>query len=563
MTIDSKPVTRYVWFHSGILFLLVAVLPFMVQSLLFFAKVPVSPIVFPVCAIAVFAVLVLRLRALVSPTTLIVWVAGMVTLMVAVHAASVKIYDLSYDGMWYHQDAILLLRNGWIPHLRYLLPEQTSASDLYLNHYPKATWIAQACYYSFSGAVESAKALNFYLLLAVFFLGVPVLMSFVKLKPVLAIICAMLIALNPVVVCQLFSFYVDGMIAGLISCCVFLLLILAAEAPGDSKLLVSLTLGLALVFLCNIKFTSLVYACVLMAGYMCWLLWSDRSRLWKEGFFYAGVFVVAAGVAGYSTYVRNTAMNGHPFYPLMGENNIGEHVAQVPMPADFLHKNRFEKFNLATFARPVWSRNPLSSRPKPLFTISGIREYDVFSRADGEMSGFGPLYAEIFLLLVAGLVLFLAIARSTITMGQLILTGTLVISVVIMPEFWYARYAPQIWLLSLLLLTVLLSFKRTAWFGILILVLTFVNAGMVIQQNFSANFKQTGRLNRTFEMLRQRSSLPKVYPGWPKSVTARLEEQGVQYIPVKGNPPEGAQYFPGLEMSGAYYLPDSEQVSNK
>lgn len=553
---ENQPTTPVAILNAGVFFLLLAVLPFAIQSLLLLVRIPLNPVVFPLCFIlAAGNMLYQSKRFGLTIKSSIGWLLLVLLLAMGAHLAAVSVYDFSYDGMWYHQDAVILLKEGWNPNTHYLQLNETSFSDLYLNHYPKATWISQATYYCvFPGQLESGKVLNFYLLFAAFFMSLAVIRRLLGKGWFISVVFALLIALNPVVVCQLFSFYVDGAIGSLLTCVVCLMLLLLAEKGNKAHL--HIYLALAFAFLVNIKFTSLIYACVLMVGYVVYSFFFRVAWL-KQTIFYAGVFVLGVLVLGYSTYVRNTVQNGHPFYPLMGKDNIGEKVAQVIMPANFLDKNRFEKFNLATFAKPVWSRSPLNSRPKPLFTMEGMTDYDVFKRADAEMSGFGPTYAEILLMVAGGLIILLLFDRKTLAFHHLILYGTLIVSIVIMPEFWYARYAPQLWLLTMLLVMALFLSRKTQWLAIIIMLFTVANIQMVMKQNFSKFIEQTSTLNKTFDMLKSYLQPPQVSDGWVRSVKVKMKEEGLTYTPVSAYyPQDSVILFPGIEMSNAFYVPE-------
>jgi hypothetical protein len=555
--IEKRPPTHLILFNLGVFFLLLTVLPFALQSLLFLVRIPVNPVVFPVCIVLAFSGLIYQFRQLSVPVKTIICLSILVVLLlVGSHVVSMVVYDFSYDGLWYHQDAVILLEKGWNPNTHVLTTKETSLSDLYLNHYPKATWITQACYYSFLPfSIEGAKSINFYMVFACFFLSLALIRNIADMKWVTAIPFALFIALNPVAVCQLFTFYVDGLVGSIITCTVCLMIFITKESTYGKQ--AHLYLALTLVFLVSIKFTSLVYACILMTGFAGYQFFYQKERWFKNALFYAGVFIAGILVMGYSTYVRNTLQNGHPFYPLMGENNIGDQVAKVTMPSNFLDKNRFEKFNLATFARPEWARAPLNSRAKPLFSIESLTEFDAFMRPDAEMSGFGPLYAEIFLLMGGGIVLLILFGRKVFSAKLLMLLGVLMISIVIMPAFWYARYAPQIWLFTMIAGILFFQSKATKWLAWLILVFTFVNIGFVMQQNFVHSFKNTIILNQTFDQLKSRQSLPYVNAGWVQSFKLKMKEQGVEYIPFTDNhPKDSIVLFPGVEMSNAFYLHD-------
>jgi hypothetical protein len=79
--------------------------------------------------------------------------------------ASGTLYDLSVDGQYYHQAAIIAMHNGWDPLTQELPP---AGENLWIEHYPQGAWSHAAVLYRVMGRIEPAKALNLLLLLASF-----------------------------------------------------------------------------------------------------------------------------------------------------------------------------------------------------------------------------------------------------------------------------------------------------------------------------------------------------------------------------------------------------------
>ena len=80
------------------------------------------------------------------------------------------IFDSSYDGMWYHQEAVIQFAKGWNPFKQ--LPAKEWGSPLgvfYDTHYPKAAWMAEAVVYQFTHRIESAKIIQVSTTIGLFF----------------------------------------------------------------------------------------------------------------------------------------------------------------------------------------------------------------------------------------------------------------------------------------------------------------------------------------------------------------------------------------------------------
>ena len=77
-----------------------------------------------------------------------------------------KTYDLTIDGNSYHKTAVAFFKNGWNPLYESSEKFQEKNNDivkfdlstkinLWINHYPKASWIIAANYYAFTNNIES------------------------------------------------------------------------------------------------------------------------------------------------------------------------------------------------------------------------------------------------------------------------------------------------------------------------------------------------------------------------------------------------------------------------
>jgi len=554
--VASKEITFYLTIHLGCFLLMLCYFPFVIQSFLFILKIPISSFLFPAILVALllFYVRWFHLQGIRIPLV-IAWVILSVIMLALTFIVCIGTYDFSYDGMWYHQDAVRLLKEGWNPYYHFLSLEETGNSDLYVNHYPKGVWISEAVIYAFTNQLESAKMLNWLFLYASFALTITTLRKVLLLNKFWSTICAIIIAFNPVVIYQLFSFYIDGIIGNVVLC--LLLLIVLWKKGFLSSTFFLIIISLTMVFLINTKYTGLIYLCIFCAGFILYEWTTDKSNAIRKGIFIGFIILLGVLLFGYPTYVKNTLEKGHPFYPVMGEGNVGEVILNVPLPADFIGQNRFKQFNLATFAKPVWSRAPNNSEPKPLFTFEGISTYYEFMRADPEMSGFGPLYAEVFCCLILGCVLLIIFNRTVFTNVTIFIIITILLSAIVIPSFWHARYVPQLWILSCFLVILLFDQKFTRWFGYILTTIMFFNLVMITHQNFTTQFKRTIALNTAFKTLKQKQKQPIIYSGWTSSFRIKLEENNIKYTPAtRAYPQDSIVYFPEVKMCGAFFVKD-------
>lgn len=461
-------------------------------------------------------------------------------------------YDFSFDGQWYHQDAIILLKNGWNPFYDSpILDEIASGKNAnYINCYPKAPWTISACVYATTGAIEYAKFYQLILLSASFFLSLNFTLRWFSLSLLSASLLSFVIAFSPVVAGQSLSFYVDGQLA------VFSLLTLyfiCDWITNFTKKTPLILLGLCLIYLANIKFTGLIYSLVFLFFAFSWVFWKDRGRALKMLLNLSVVLALAIFVFGYPTYGTNMLHKGHPFYPIMGKNNEGKEIAAAQYPKNFFGKNRFEKFYLASFALPNYTAPKTHpSIPKELFTSNVVKASTPYYRNHQpvEMSAMGPLQAELLILLLPLFLLsFLFYRKSWIY----ILFFGLVTSCVIQPELWNYRYVPQLlYIYLLVIIPVLLSkYWLIKFYGQLILVGFSVSFMFAYIQYFQWNVEKTDLLNKNFTEIKNKPYHLK--KGWMMSFGVKLEERGLLKLASPSTPQDTLKSFKGDDVSGWLY----------
>lgn len=442
-------------------------------------------------------------------------------------------YDLSWDGQDYQQKAIFELQHGWNPISQLQKPEAKYYNQ-WLNHYPKAPWIAAASINQLTGDIEDGKTVNLLLLIAVFLIAFTLFQS-LKIELWVSALIAVLIALNPVSVYQTFSYYVDGQVASIIAILI-LSFFLAMYRPS---LLSYLALVAALIVALNIKFTSAIYAIVLSAGLLVLqFIYPGRGTLPKQT-----LRVVLAGlvlgfvVAGFQPYVTNTFRNGNPFYPTIGGNEFSHrNLIVTQMPDDFKDKNSLEKLFLSTFSP---SSNSFNGEIRPKIPLSFSRdEVNVFLGYDVRVGGFGPWFGG-GIILACVTCLFLLTEKEQkkkLWMPSFLLIFIVMASVFVNTESWWARYSPQLWLIPvIIILTAYLLGSRTytRWSAYILMGVLLVNIIMVSSSYVFGSIRQTRNAVQTFEALAERDEKILVYYGTLQMIELKLKKWHIQYEVVK------------------------------
>jgi len=480
---------------------------------------------------------------------ILVFVVGLCAIMFTI---SGHFFDFSFDGQWYHQDAIIFLKNGWNPFYDSpILDEIVSGKNAnYINCYPKAPWTISACVYATTGAIEYAKFYQFVLLGASFFLSIHFMLRWFPLSILSAFLLSFVVAFSPVVVGQTLSFYVDGQLA------VFTLLTLYFLCDWISNLekkVPLVLLGLCLIYLANIKFTGLIYSMIFLFFAFTWVFWKDRGRALKMLLRLSMVMTLAIFVFGFPTYGTNILHKGHPFYPIMGKNNEGKEIASSQYPLNFFGKNRFDKFYLASFALPNYTAPKTHpSIPKVLFTSNVVKASLPYYRNHQpvEMSAMGPLQAELLILLVPLFLLSFLFYRKV---WIYVLFFGLATSCVIQPEFWNYRYVPQLLFIYLLvIIPVLLSkYWLVKFYGHLLLVGFSVSFMFAHIEYYQWNTEMTGLLNKNFAALKDKPY--RIKKGWMMSFGLKLEERDLLRLAQPPTPQDTLKNFNGDGVSGWLY----------
>jgi len=470
---------------------------------------------------------------------------------------SEKFYDFSYDGQAYHQEALIHMKDNWNP-----LYEQLTtgtAQDLWINHYAKGLWYLGTIIYDLTGNIESAKAFNFVILISTFLILVGYLQT--KLNNVgLVIVVSSLMVLSPVVFNQIFTNYNDFFIVLLI-----INLIVGYlnyyETP-NYKILINIFISIIL--LVNIKFTALGYALILtgipILLYIYNFYIAKASRIEKKqkilllAFTICSSFIIAIAFVGSSSYMKNTITKGHPFYPLAGEGKVD--IITVNSPAGLSDLNRIEKMYVSIFSETY---NGLEEEPKTKFPLSVSKEEIFYAKAtDTRIGGFGPLFGLIVILTLSLSLIYYRKIEKEQGYVFLILVTVIMISIMINPEPWWARYVPQLWIIPLLFVLLLIVNKIKSYVAYGILLVYVLNILIIGYATMGDLYNSQMAMEEQLENLKAYSNeaIPIEF-GVFEANRARLEEYGINF--KKMDSIEGCQNIIQLTYSTARACIDNQQ----
>ncbi len=431
-------------------------------------------------------------------------------------------YDISWDGQTYHLETVIRLKNGWNP-VYFALPD-TNIYAYCINTFAKAGEIIQSCIYSTTGLLEVCKSTNILLLIATFALC----LSFLYSLPTIAIwaryLVALLVILNPVVLLQLFTHYIDGMIALLFTCMMLLMMLLIKSKEYDKQI----TLIMLNIMLMNMKFTALGYVILSLAIFLVYLM---IFKFWvkvKMVFIISSISLLTGlFLSGFNPYVTNTVKHHHPFYPYAGPEKY-EDIFIFLMPQAFLNKPRVEKLFLSVFAESSYDT---VVRVKVPFTFTKSELYPS-SEYDIKLGGFGVLFSGCLIIAFFLMILLLCMRMPRSYRFNLLFAfaGILILSIFI-PEPWLARYIPQFWLLLIIPVVFSLMTQNRALRSIAYLLsfLMIINSGIILLYNVKKNMAAKSKIVNQMQEIKKSDKKVLVDFGPFYSIEQRFIKEKVDY----------------------------------
>lgn len=360
-----------------------------------------------------------------------------------------SIYDPSWDGQWYHAEAILHLMNGWNP-FRDALPAGI-ADPIQLSLHAKGPWITAAAMNKLTGNFETGKVFHLILILASCMFALAATSTFKGLAWPFQVVAGLALAVSPVSICQAFTYYVDGQLSSLLTS-FFSLLILLDRRP-DRVLMAILTLAVVLTI--NVKLDAPIFIGIIAVGYWGWYALAKKPR-WRE----LGAWLTAGGVIGgcfvgfnpyISQFFTRLYTDGYRFLFTDWHSFL---EIYPDYPSNFARMDRFQKLLTSLFSKSEveFFSPPKLSQLKLPFTVSRD-ELRVFWAPDVRTGGFGPLFSGALLLSLMILLIAAWKYRDVLKehVGLLVVAGLIIISGFPNPEMWWARYVPQFWAIPSLL----------------------------------------------------------------------------------------------------------------
>lgn len=420
-------------FFQGSFFVQVVTYTYLLSTACLWAGWGVNMVIFPI-AIIIAGVINFRQEGYKTGISALLLLA--VSLWV-----STLVYDHSYDGQCYHIGTAVQLAEGWNPFYEKstsMFPEM----DIWIQHYAKGMETVSACIISTVGYWETGKAINLLLLLSTFFYTLWALDTFLpnNTSNVMRIGLVLIIVLNPVVVAQLMTLYIDYV---LYSVLLILFILMYASASGEKCIRKHSLLNttLLLFWVPGIKFNIVFWVALFMLDYVAVCYYKERK--WERRF---NIFI-ASGTLGlfvgaFNPYVTNAIDKGNPFYPLVGKGKIDIMTDQKPKL--YQEKSDFEGV--------LWSlvANSDNDRSSTKINVVNISKQNIKATtvADARIGGFGLFFFEASFVLLIAFYLIKMPGKRYVWLGLL----ALFVSLFLLPSGWWARYVCYFYAFPLLMM---------------------------------------------------------------------------------------------------------------
>jgi len=466
-----------------------------------------------------------------------IWPPGLALGVLALALAlSVFYFDLSWDGQYYHQLGVYTIADNWNP-LTEPMQDFTPPLNGSVRYFAKGPWYVAAAIYKATGCFEAGKCPA---VLSWAAMGLAVFAASLDwgLRRRFAAVIALVVALHPVVMSELATFMVDGIMTAFLTVVVAALFSVFLRPQP-----VIICVGcLAAILSISAKFTGLVFLCFIFAAGGLWCLFRRRSWVFAYCAWVVLALLLGTVVFGYNPYVTNTIYRHQPFYPMLGSRAFpvntsarGDANERWETPHNMMGRSRWVRFGYAIFGRPGNQPYPRATNGNAELMwpfTARLADLHAYCYHETRVAGFGPFFSGA-LLLSLGLAGW-SLWQSPSTRWLLLLAGvTIVGSLLVSVHMWWARFGPQLWWLPIL--PAVLVFwdapsRRAAGVAWLLVALLVANAGIVAGVRIAWDTKASAKLRQQLTGLRQSGGTIEIcFNNFTRSGEERLKTWGVPF----------------------------------
>ena len=525
------------FYNAAILFILMFTNLLIITSVLFLINITISIFHMPISLILATIELKLIRNENIKNTIL-----SLITFIIVFSITCLlcgHVYDDSADGNGYHKFAIGLLKNGWNP--IYDSQEEIikkldldAEENLWVEHYPKATWIYGANVYKLTNNIETAKTFNLMSVFTLFFIITYLINKFYQ-KKLIAIMLAIGACTFPIIWQQIFCLYLDGFMGIILLLLIIYFYLFIKNDQNKEYFIMSASL---IIIISNIKFTGLFYAGIFCLGYYIYYLINkikskNYKSLIKTTISFIIVLIIALLIVGSNSYIKNLITKGNPLYPIIGKDKVD--IITPQQPQLFANKSPIEKNFYSIFsytANYATTFNKGTPKLKLPFT-SDINNELLSIVEDTRVGGFGIYFSGIFIISIIVIIVYAILKIKNKEYEKLIFIGTpFMITILLMfffGESWWARYSPQTYFIVLMALFILLTSqtKKAYVLATILLLLCSFNSALIFRQMVKTKIPISGQIRTNLEKLENKTIILK--KGGFSGVQFNLIDHNIKY----------------------------------
>lgn len=433
--------------------------------------------------------------------------------------------ECTYDGQYYHGNAIANMLNGWNPFLQADNYEVTGVTK-WADYYPKATWMFGANLIKLFNHLSAGMIINLLVSIALAVYGGIFTYEW-KHKKILSIIVTIVLLINPIAIEQMHSYYVDAVLGNF----TIILIMLCAKAMFEYKLWDNILIILVSIFMINIKFTGFAFAGIINLITWLFLLFKNKSAFIKYTISGVIMLIVAVIIVGFSPYFINVIKLRHIFYPIAGKN--AEDVVTYMIPEEIKTWNFYHKFTYS-----LTSGEGLAANLKDF----SANEYLLYDERIGAM---GKQFLKIIVLSSIGFIIYLIKNikdKKTDVIFWLSILSLSVTVVVNYDNMWWFRYIPQIWAFVPIGI-ILLSDNKIAYIVIAaMLYLIVFNSYDIAYNTIDVDYKKSRSIEKFYNDYKNKDVIIQIEANTDNTIewfddyeVARAKQYGVNIEEVKHN----------------------------
>lgn len=347
----------------GDILLLTTCTSLIINSVLFFVKINITPYNFPISYIGgVILTFILWKKYNLSKKQMLSLFTTSTIIITICCTICCYIYDYSYDGQWYHSKSIFYLTHGWNP-IYENCPSKDNIGQIWVNHYPKGIESIAASIAKTFKNIEAGKGLNLILIISTLCYTFSFFSNYLSNTSVKKnTFYSIIVTFSPVVLCQFLTFYIDWLLYVLII--ILFTTLYRIDQKNEISRQDSFVIACITILALSTKFTYIFWVFIIMTIYAINCTRRKEYKLIITG--YKIVFVssiIGLFITSFNPYITNIIKGYHLLHPLMGEEKIDIMTHNTP---DILNtNNRLSAVLTSIFTRP----NHGLSETQPTFFI--------------------------------------------------------------------------------------------------------------------------------------------------------------------------------------------------